>query len=275
MYKYVALLLLWVLPVSAQNLDAAIQELTKDVPGQIVTPSTTQELKALFKDATPIRVPRVFVDKLPSDFAQNGSGELYTNVITALILRANEQAIKEKMILAVLRDKYERGEQWSPIEESFFNSLVEKYDETITKTRQTQLDQLGIKVDEVLPGLAVAQSVYATDWGRKNMEHPYGQMGWLDEKTYAEIPYDSLIKATDAYVKEMNTTANYWMWRARRQTSAHRGNLKSLAYTLAGQIRVYRPEDPYYHTTIQKIILNNQPLTELYQATFIDEKEEK
>jgi len=271
MRKWIALLLLFfAMPTAAQTLDAAIQELTKDVAGQIVTPATTAELQKLFKDATTTQVPRVFVDKLPDDFAQNGTGELYMNVITALILRANEQAIKERMLLIALKNKYEKGEKWSEIEESFFHSLVEKYDVIINKTVQTQLDQLLLKIEEIVPGLAVAQSVYATNWGQKNMEHPYGQMGWLDEKTYGELPYDSLIAATDAYVKEMNSAESYWMWRVYRQSAVHRGLRDRLAYTLAASLRAYRPEDPYYHTTLQKIIINNRPLAQLYQATFLE-----
>ena len=270
MRKWIALLfLLFAMPVSAQSLDAAIQELTKDIPGQIVTPATTAELQELFKDATTTQVPRIFVDKLPDDFAQNGSGELYMNVITALILRANEQAIKERMLLIALKNKYEKGEKWSETEESFFHSLVEKSDVIVNKTVQTQLDQLLLKVEEIVPGLAVAQSVYATNWGKKNMEHPYGQMGWLDEKNYAELPYNSLIAATDAYVKEMNSANNYWTWRVSRQNAVHRGLRDRLAYILAGKLSVYRPEDPYYHTTLQKIIMNNPPLAQLHQATFL------
>lgn len=271
MRKCIALLLFfWMLPAVAQNLDTAIKELTKDVSGQVVTPKTTKELQDLFKDATETQVPRIFVDKLPDDFSENGSGELYMNVITALILRANEQAIKERMLLTALKDKYEKGEKWSEIEESFFHALVEKYDVVINKTIQTQLDQLMLKVEEIVPGLAVAQSVYATNWGKKNMAHPYGQLGWLDDKTYDELPYESLISATDAYVKEMNSADSYWMWRVHRQGAVHRGLKDRLAYTLAGNLRAYRPEDPYYHTTLQKIITNNPPLAKLYQATFLE-----
>ena len=275
MRRLILLLCFWILPVAAQNLDAAIRELTKDVEGQIVSPATTEELKVLFKDATETAVPRIFVDKLPADFAQNGSPELYTQVITALTLRSNELALKEKLLLGALKSKFEKKQQWSPIEESFFQSLVEKYDETITKTTASKLDQLTLKVDEIVPGLAVAQSVYATDWGTKNMNHPYGQMGWLDESTYEDIPYDSLIKATEAYFKEMNSTSNYWMWRLKRQTAAFKGLPQRMAYTLAGNLRVYRPEDPYYSATIQKIISNNPPLAQLYKAEFIENKETK
>ncbi|MBQ3696282.1 MAG: hypothetical protein II938_04905 [Alphaproteobacteria bacterium] len=270
MRKWILLLFLGIaVPVQAQNLDNAIQELTKDVKGEIVSPATTEELQQLFKDADETKVPRIFVDKLPSDFSQKGTGELYMYVIAALILRSNETTIKEKMLLTLLKKKYENKEPWTEVEESFFQHLVEKYDVVINKTTQMKLDQLTIKVDEIVPGLAVAQSVYATNWGQKNMDHPYGQMGWLDENTYAEIPYDSLIKATEAYVKEMNSTNNYWMWRNTRQMAAHKGYLNLLAYNLAGNLQPYRPEDPYYSDTIQKVLINNAPLRKLHTVTFI------
>jgi len=274
MYKWIFLFCLWVLPTSAQNLDQAIQSLTQETKGQIVTPATTAELAALFREATTTKVPRIFVDKFPADFATKGTGGLYMHVITALILRANEKIIKEKMLLTALKNKFDQKQPWSKTEESFFHSLVEKYDVTTFKTTETQLEQLAIKIDEIVPGLAVAQGVYATDWGRKNMEHPYGQVGWLDDKTYAELPYNSLIEATDAYALEMNSAQNYWMWRLRRQRATHRGTKNQLAYVLAGSIRVYRPDDPYYSATIQKIILNNKPLAELYGATFIESEKE-
>ena len=267
----IALLALWILPLAAQNLDTAIRELTQDIKGQVVSPATTSELQNLFKDATIAKVPRIFVDKLPPDFATNGSPELYMHIITALILRSNEQALKEKMLLLAMKNKYEKNESWSETEENFFNALVEKYDVVITKTRQTQLDQLTLKIGEIVPGLAVAQSVYATDWGTKNMNHPYGQMGWIDEKTYTELPYDSLIQATEAYFKDMNSTNSYWMWHTRRLSSAYRRQSSRLAYNLAGSLDSYRPEDPLYTTTLQQILLNNQPLSKLYQATFIEE----
>lgn len=268
---FILLLCCWIYPVMAQNLDDVIIKLKQDVPGRIVTPATTKELAELFKGSTDLTVPRVFVDKLPADFAKKGTPELYTQIITALILRSNEQAIREKMILTVLKDKHNNHQAWTPTEESFFHEMVEKYDVIATKTLDTQLEQLAIKIDEIVPGLAVAQSVYATDWGKKNIEHPYGQMGWLDEQTYDELPYDSLLKATEAYVAEMNAAPNYWMWRLRRQKATHRGTRNRLAFILAGSLYVYRPEDPYYAPTIQKIITNNKPLSALYEATFIED----
>ena len=269
MRKLIILLLFcWILPASAQNLDKAISRLTENIKGTVVTPKTTKELEALFQNASTSSIPRIFVDKLPEDFAQKGSPELYTYIITALILRSNELALHEKMILTVLKNKYDKKEKWTPTEESFFHAMVEKYDVTVTKTIDTQLEQLMVKIDEIVPGLAVAQSVYATDWGKKNMLHPYGQMGWLNEQTYDELPYDSLIKATEAYVTEMNSAPNYWMWRLRRQQAPHRRARSRLAYILAGSLYVYRPEDPYYTATIQKIITNNKPLAQLYEVTF-------
>ena len=271
MRKFILLLVFcWIYPLMAQDLDAAITKLKEEVPGQIVRPQTTQELSRLFEKATETAVPRIFVDKLPADFVEKGSPELYAQVITALILRSNEQAIREKMILTVLKNKYDSNVKWSPVEETFFHEMVEKYDVVVTKTIATQLEQLALKIDEIVPGLAVAQSVYATDWGRKNINHPYGQMGWLDEEKYDELPYDSLIQATEAYFQEMNAAPSYWMWRIRRQKATHRGTRNRLAFILAGNLSVYRPEDPYYSATIQKILTNNKALTKLYEATFLE-----
>ena len=81
------ILLFSALIAQAQVLDDAIEKLSKEVSGQVVLPKTTAELKDLFKDANLKKIPRIFVDRLPDDFAQNGTPELYTQVITALILR--------------------------------------------------------------------------------------------------------------------------------------------------------------------------------------------
>ncbi len=274
MRKILFLLLFSILsikPATAQNLDAVIQELTKDVEGQVVTPATTAELQTLFKGATLTQVPRIFVDKLPADFAEKGSPELYTQVMSALILRFNEIAIKEKMLLSALKQKFYNDEKWSETEEAFFNFLVEKYDVIASKTPETRLDQLTLKVDEIDPALAVAQSVYATDWGTKNLNHPFSQMGWVDEKNYTELPFDSLLSATESYFKEMNGAPSYWFWRQRREKSAFNRPNKS-ASSLANGLRTYKPEDPYYMHTIQRIISNNKTLYKLKEAVFMEKE---
>jgi len=271
MYKICTLLGACIFAITAHSatLDEAIQALSDEIPGQTLQPQTTAELSTLFKDATATQVPRIFVEKLPQDFATNGSPELFVKVMTSLVLRSNERTLRDKLILTELKNKYDKGIKWTETEETFFQTLVQKYDVVVKKTIPTQLEQLMIKVDEVTPGLAVAQAAYATDWGKKNLTHPFMQMGWLDEEHYQPIEYDSLIKATDAYVQEMNAAPNYWLWRVQRQRATHRGNRKRLAYTSAGNLRSYLPEDPLYTITLQQLIINNPELKDLYDATFL------
>ncbi|MBQ4472343.1 MAG: hypothetical protein II942_03795 [Alphaproteobacteria bacterium] len=273
MHKIIALISALIVGcvVQAQVFDDAIATLSQDIKGQVVSPKTTTELKALFKDATHTKVPRIFVDKLPADFTTEGSPELFTQVMTALVLRANEKTLRDKIILTGLKSKYDKGVEWTPAEDAFFHKLVEKYDVIVKKTIPTQLEQLVIKIDEVTPGLAVAQAAYATNWGKKDLSHPFMQMGWLDDEHYEPVSYNSLIKATDDYVQDMNAAPNYWLWRVQRQKAAHRAAAGTrLAYNMAGHLRSYLPEDPLYSVTLQQLIKNNPTLGELYNASFIE-----
>ena len=261
----------FVYPVHATDIDQFIQAINTPKEEVIVSPKTTEELRQLFKEANETQVPRIFVEKLPSDFADKGDKLLYAQVLGALILRENEKAIQDKLAALMLKQKYDKQEPWSETEQAFFNQLVEKYDLIAKKTIPTQLEQLLLKADEVPVGMAVAQSIYDTDWGRKQMESPYGQTGWLDEKNYKKIKFESLIKATESYVQEMNSTPNYFMWRIQRQNAAHKGADRNHSYSYAIALRVYRPEDPVYPMEIRKLILQNPFLSRMDELTFIQE----
>ncbi|MBP5343753.1 MAG: glucosaminidase domain-containing protein [Alphaproteobacteria bacterium] len=258
-------------PAYAVVADQFIQKINEPPKEFIARPKTTAELKKLFQSATESQVPRVYVEKLPEDFVQNGNKTLYAQVLGALILRENEKAIQDKVVIATLKQKYDQQEPWTETEQAFFNHLVEKYDVVSKKTVTTQLEQLLLKADEVPVGMAIAQSAYDTDWGKKQMESPYGQTGWLDDKNYTKIKFDSLIKATESYVQEMNSTPNYFVWRVQRQNAASRGANRKQSYNFALSLRVYRPEDPNYTTKIRKLILQNPLLSRLDQLTFIQE----
>ena len=108
--------------------------------GLIVSPRTTEELKAYFKASDENHVPRIFVDKLPTDFAQKGTNELWAQIISALILRTNEVITKERAILILLTDKFNHEKKWTPKETEFFDYLVQKYDSKSKKTIQAKLN---------------------------------------------------------------------------------------------------------------------------------------
>ena len=189
--------------------------LTKEKQEKEITPKTTEELKALFKSDE--ELPRVFVKKLPADFAQIGDRKLYSKIITALILRENEQILNERILFLLLKEKADKGEKWTDKEQAYFDYLADKYDAIVLKTTPTKINDLLPKIDEIPPSLAMAQTALDTDFGKKNADAPFGQQGWLDNQTYAPIKYENLSDALHAYVVEMNATPNYDDWRRIRQ----------------------------------------------------------
>lgn len=195
-----------------------IERLRQPVKGEIVSPKTTAELRAWFSESRLNDVvQRVYVDRLPADFAEQGDKDLFAKIITALILRENERAIKERAVLILLKNKLEQGKEWTPIERTFFDELVQKYDAKAKKTETAQIADMQLKIDAIPPMVAVIQAAEATDWGRKNLESPYEQMAWLDNKTYARRPFKSLIQATESYAKELNGMPPLENWRYLRQ----------------------------------------------------------
>ncbi len=174
--------------------------LTKEKNEKEIIPKTTEELKELFKNSDK-ELPRVFVKKLPPDFSQKGDKILYSKIIAALVLRENEKILNERILFLLLKEKFDRGEKWTDKEQAYFDYLVDKYDAIVLKTVPTKINDLHLKIDEVPPSLAVVQTGLDTDFGQKNMESPFGQTGWLDNKTYAPIKYENLTYSLTASVK--------------------------------------------------------------------------
>lgn len=228
-----------------------INKINTPVKGQIITPKTTHELRAWFSQSTSTKIPRLFVTKLPSDFMEQGDKDLFAQVISALILRENERVLKERAVLILLKNKLERGENWTDAETDFFNALVDKYDSKARKTVSAQIADLMPKLDIIPPMTAVVMAAEATDWGKKNLSSPFGQMGWLDNKTYAPIPFDSWIDATESYTLEMNGMPPLEGWRMMRS------NLRGKEHTDVGfrmlrWMSDYKLEDMYYKEKLHK-----------------------
>ena len=229
--------------------------LTKEVKGQEVSPKTTKELEELFKDSDK-ELPRIFVKKLPSDFAEKGNKKLYSKILAALILRENEQILNERILFSLLKEKFNKGEKWTKQEEAYFNYLVNKYDAIVLKTISSKIADLSLKIDEIPPSLAVAQSALDTDFGKNNAESPFGQMAWLDNQTYAPVKYENLSDAVKEYVKEMNSTPNYDDWRETRFRKTYQQTPKA-SYHMASNLRTYRPEDVLYVRKIGDLMYKN------------------
>ena len=126
----------------------------------------------------------------------------------------------------------------------------------VLKTIPTKINDLFMKIDEIPPSLAIAQSALDTDFGKKNLESPFGQMGWLDNHTYAPIKYKNLSDAVKAYIQEMNATPNYDDWRWARDKHTHRQTPRASLYMVSG-LQTYRPEDTAYIEKIRNLMTLN------------------
>ncbi len=240
----------------SQNFEKLLPIMTANVEGQEITPKTTDELEKLFSTEKGT-VPRIFVKKLPEDFSKKGSKELYSKILTALILRENEQILGERYLFLILKEKYDKGLEWTQKEKQFFDALVEKYDSTLLKTIPTKIMDLMEKIDEIPPAVAITQSALQTNWGKENMQSPYAQKGWLDRETYDFIKYPDLIQATEAYVQEMNATPNYDIWRKQRAKLSYNQSSQS-SYQIIQSLRTYMPEDVYYLEKLKETINKNK-----------------
>ena len=98
--------------------------LTKEKKEEEKIFQTTAELEKAFKNSNK-ELPRIFVKKLPSDFSEKGSKELYSKVLTALILRENEQILNERILFLLLKEKADKGQAWTKDEQVYFNYLVD------------------------------------------------------------------------------------------------------------------------------------------------------
>ena len=243
------------------DFEKLLPALTKEQKVQEVTPKTTEELKKLFKNSEK-ELPRVFIKKLPADFSENGSKELYAKILAALILRENEQILNERILFLLLKDKADKGQAWTVQEQAYFDYLVDKYDAIVLKTVPTKINDLFMKIDEIPLSLAIAQSALETDFGQKNMNSPFGQQGWLDNQTYAPIKYENLSDAVKAYVIEMNSTPNYDDWRRIRDKHTHQQTPMASYYMVQG-LRTYRPEDTAYIEKVRTLMKENPFIFEM------------
>ena len=236
-----------------QGIAFLMERVAQPVPGVFVSPQTTAELRQLFESATDTRVPRVFVEKLPADFAEQGDKTLFARVVSAWILRENEQTLKERAILYLLRHKMQQGEIWTKPETDFFDSLVVKYDSGAKRSRMAQLNDLMDKVDMIPPMVAVAQAALRTNFGKEHLESPFDLYAWKDSQHYEPVSYKNWGEAVAAYAREMNGMPPLGDWRVSRASLRAKG-YHDVGERILKWMGNYKPEDPLYADKLDQMM---------------------
>lgn len=216
--------------------------------GTILKPKSKKEIADVYKDITMIEIPHIFIDELPSDWSIESTADktLFMKIITALILRTNEQILNERAALRLLQEKRLKKLDWNEQETAFFNYLVEKYDAVLKKNDSGKLADLIEKVDIIPPSLAVAQAIMFTNWGRKHQKALYGEYGWLNEESYEPIQFDSLTQATDSFALQLNARSQMLQFREIRRRLIPYERIRELGTDLLDNMTQFMNWDPDY-----------------------------
>lgn len=223
--------------------------LLPDSDVDVKTLTTTEKLAEAFEGLFLYYMPKIYVERFPDDFAEQGNAELFVKVMMSLILHENNMITKDRKFLESLQQKYYAKTPWTEEETARFNTLKQTYGVTEEKIPETQLAELLKRVDIIPPSLVVAMAGVQTNWGKKSLLAPFGQKEWIDGK-YTEKQFDTLGQAVHSFMMEMNTLPIYFdMWKHRQTYKNLRG---SLGEKLIGTADNFMRENPAYEQQIKQ-----------------------
>ena len=195
------------------------------------------------------RVPRIFVESLPTDFGAQMVVEerkrTFIRTILPLILKVNEEVQAERRRLIALEEHVSSGHDLLKDEQVWLDGLAHKY-----RVAPSDFAALLRRVDGVSPTLALAQSIEESGWGRSRFAREgnalFGQRAWSagaglvpEERAEGERfevrAFDSLLDSVRSYVGNLNRHYAYEDYRfARAQMRAYDARLdtRTLARTL-------------------------------------------
>lgn len=232
---------------------AAIQKALAGPTGQIIQPASKAEIEEIYKDITMIEIPHIFIDRLPDDWKIEKTADktLFMKIVTALILRTNEQIVNERAALRLLQEKRLKNIPWNAEEKAFFEKMNEKYDTVLKRKESTKFAELLDKINIIPPSLAVAQAVMFTNWGQQNPKALYGEYGWRGEEAYEPIQFDSLTQATDSFALQLNSRSQLIGFREIRRYVIPMERTRYIGVDLLAHIDKYMEWDKSY---IDKLI---------------------
>ncbi len=250
----------------------AIQIAQSPVKGTYSAPQTTKELEVLFQGVQSHQMPRLFIKRLPSDFKPDTVDRktLFMKVMTALMLKANEEALNDRIALQMLVAKKRQGQKWTLEERKFFDWLVQKYDSVLLKTIDSQIVDLLNKVDEVPVSIGVALAAWRTNWGSVHQDSPFAQYEWINADTYAPASFDTLETATDSFVRELNTSPSLIKFRAGRDALRPVREKRAVGDRLVSLLSPYLPDEAGFEKSLRKMYQEGYFLP-LDHAAFISE----
>jgi len=232
-----------------------VEETTVKELEELFTKYRYTRFRALKDDA----YPAIFLQKLPSDFAQIESqkyrNELFIRILTPLALKINEELYNERHKLLRLERSYKRNGKLNKEETERLEALALKYDYFVRNKDPNvrvpeQLTKLKERINVVPPSILVAVAAMETNWGFSRIAQQanslYKEKVWYTDEGLEPLEnkddgyrfkiFDSLIESMRSYALTFNSSINYFnTWKARSETFERQGNPigESMAYSLS------------------------------------------
>lgn len=182
--------------------------------------------------------PRVFVKKIPHDYAQIKDktlrNEIFIKMLMPLVLKVNQEYEEERANLEAIWYGFNEEKDFHELDCYYIDQLAEKY-EVATPYKDTRkyiilLEELRLRVGPVPPSILVAAAAIYTDWGTSRIaveaNNLYKARNWYseeglepasDDKDYKYKIYDSLEDSIRDYILKVNISVNYSaFWQSRK-----------------------------------------------------------
>ncbi len=218
-------------------------------------------------------VPRLFMASLPADLPRLNSVQtrkaVFIKTILPLILRANEDILRQRRRLIVLKERIAKGKTLSSADSLWLETLAGRYD-----VANRNIKELLNRVDVIPPSLALAQAAEESGWGTSRFAQEGNAIfGQRTTKEFSGIvpkgasgkhnikvrSFGKLYDGISSYVRNLNVHRAYRHMRKARAKLRRRGgegaefNGMDLTRTLGS----YSERGEAYVRTIQSIMRYN------------------
>lgn len=213
-------------------------------------------------------VPRIYLASFPDRHATIEDialrKEVFISTLLPLILRTNEEIMRDRARLAHLIQRRDQGIAIADADHIWLGDLARRYG--VSLDDDGGYAELLRRVDTVSPALALAQAAVESGWGRSRFVREgnalYGQRTWTPgsgitpadsgDPDFAVRAFDQLLDSVRAYAHNLNTHDAYRDFRAVRARQRDVDPRR-----LAATLLVYSEQPQEYVATLRDVIDGN------------------
>ena len=228
---------------------------------KLTTMADTKSMAEAFQKAN----EPIYLAHFPSDFASQGTPELFVQALLPYIHFYNQQVMTDRQQLIAIANKLWAHQSLTQAETERFFQLEKFYDVTGEADAGTAFHLLE-KINVIPPTVALAVALEETKGGKEYLDAPFGVFVWDDNKRYVRASYPDLSQAYYAWFYQLNTADAHASFREMRQQWV--SPKPYVGYFLLKHLRSLRPYDENYTDILSDTYTK-------YQLLRLEEKDEE